>query len=304
MSRGVVIEAPAKINLNLAVLDRRPDGFHDILSIFQAVSLCDTLEIRRKPSGGVSLEGEFDCPPDKNTIVRAARSFLDTAGLGDGLEIRVEKRIPAGAGLGGGSSDAASTLSALNRIYGFPLSEEELSDMGAAVGSDVPFFLGGACAIVSGRGERVEPFEGRTDFSVVVLFPGFSISTAQAYAAVDESRAATVRRSSFVGRQSVSSEWLRREYGKNPGLWRFRNDFQEALAPKNPEFGQAYTALVEAGADYASLTGSGSAFFGIFRSAATAREAARTLNALRGGPDRWSSVVAAPLACMPSPRLQ
>ncbi|HSV55678.1 MAG TPA: 4-(cytidine 5'-diphospho)-2-C-methyl-D-erythritol kinase, partial [Magnetospirillaceae bacterium] len=189
MVRKVVVEAPAKINLHLEVRDRRADGFHDILSLFQAVSLVDTLELNiEEGSEAVRLAGSFDCQEAENTIVRAARAFKDASGARGGLSIRAEKRIPAGAGLGGGSSDAAAVLKALNEAYGRPLAASRLGALGAALGSDVPFFLGGACAVVSGRGEFIEPAEAREDYRLVILFPGFPERTVEAYAVLDAAR--------------------------------------------------------------------------------------------------------------------
>ncbi len=300
MDRRVVVEAPAKINLHLRVLDRRPDGFHDIRSLFQAVSLCDTLDIRIRPSGDIRVFGDFDCPEPENTMYRAARSCLAALDRPEGAEIRAVKRIPAGAGMGGGSSDAAAVLRALNRAFGDALSGSELSRLAAGVGSDVPFFLGTPCALVGGRGDILEPAEPRTDYRLVILFPGFAIGTAGAYAAVDESRK-TVSPGEGGTRDFGR---LREEYRKDPGAWTFRNDFFDALAPGDPELRRAKEALEDAGASFAGMTGSGSAFFGIFGSEAAADRAARSLNGREGAKGRWSAAAAAPLARMPVPRLE
>ena len=299
MDRRVVVEAPAKVNLHLQVLGKRSDGFHDILSLFQAISLCDKLEIRTVSSRGVRLTGDFDCVESENTIVRASRAFLAAACLEDGLEIRAEKRIPAGAGLGGGSSDAAATLKALNLAFGDRLSPDRLSAIGAFVGSDVPFFLGGACAVVSGRGEVLEEAEARSDYRLVVLYPGFPTRTASAYAAVDEAR----RSGAVSGERIQDGGWLREEYRKRPESWTFRNDFYEALAPGNAELQRALGAVKDTGALFAGLTGSGSALFGVYGTEAAADRAAKTLNEGEGDQSRWTTAVAAPLARMPVPRL-
>lgn len=302
MDRRVVVEAPAKINLHLRVLGRRADGFHDILSLFQALSLCDILDIRIGSGRGVRLSGDFDCPPSENMIVRAARAYCRAAGIRDGMDIRAQKRIPSGAGLGGGSSDAAATLLALNRAYEGRLDAGELGSLGAALGSDVLFFLQGPCAVVTGRGEKVDPVEGRSDFSVAILYPGFPSPTAAAYAAVDATRAEGAWGSGgAVDRDGVR---LREEYGRNPAQWPFSNDFYEALAREQPEYRRAYEALKETRADYISLTGSGSAFFGVYRTPSAAKQAADTLNGREGSLGRWFSTSAAPLARMPVPRLE
>lgn len=300
MDRRVVVEAPAKVNLHLQVFGRRSDGFHDILSLFQAVSLQDTLDIRIRPDPSIRVFGDFDCPEPENTIARAARAFLGFLGRHEGAEVRAVKRIPAGAGLGGGSSDAAAVLKALNRAFGEALSGTELVRLAAEIGSDVPFFLGGSCAVVSGRGEIVDPSPARSDYSLVVLFPGFPTGTAAAYAAVDLAR--TGRPPAGIG--GMDAREIRAEYRKDPGSWTFRNDFYDALAPVNPELGRVRDALRDAGASFAGMTGSGSAFFGVFGSEAAAERAARTLNEREGGQGRWIAAAAAPLARMPVPRLQ
>lgn len=300
MDRRVVVEAPAKVNLHLQVLDRRPDGFHDILSLFQAVSLRDTLDVRILPDPGIRVFGEFDCSEPENTIARAARVFLDALDRREGIEVHAVKRIPAGAGLGGGSSDAAAVLKALNRAFGNALSGTELARLAAEIGSDVPFFLGGPCAVVSGRGEIVEPSPARSDYSLVVLFPGFQTRTAAAYAAVDLAR----RGSPPAGTGGMDARRIRKEYRKGPETWTFRNDFYDALAPVNPELGRVRDALDGEGSAFSGMTGSGSAFFGVFGSEAAAERAAGTLNEREGGQGRWIAAVAAPLARMPVPRLQ
>ena len=304
MSRKVIVQAPAKINLHLRILGKRPDGFHNLSSLFQAVSLGDTLVVQTDSDEGVRLFGDFDCPSEENTIVRAAEAFRRKTGQTVGVRVWVTKRVPAGAGLGGGSSDAAAMLLALNHLYGGSLSSDELAAVGAVVGSDVPFFLKGTCAIVSGRGEIVEPIGGRTDFFVTLLFPGFTTHTAAAYAAVDAVRRSGEGMSRSLDAANREDFWIREEYEKPPRSWNFRNDFYEALVRESPELGQAYGALKRTGAEFVSLTGSGSAFFGIFRSRVAAEQAAETLNGRKGRLGLWTSDVAVPLARMPSPRLE
>ncbi len=212
----------------------------------------------------------------------------------------VAKKIPAGAGLGGGSSDAAAVLMGLNRAYGDVLLGGELFRLAAGLGSDVPFFLGGPCAVVTGRGEILDPAEGRADYRMVVLFPGFPTGTAAAYAAVDEIR----RDRPPDAPETPDPGWLGEEYRKSPGDWTFRNDFYDALAPATPELGRAVRALRDAGASFAGMTGSGSALFGIFEAESAAERAAGTLNEREGDQGRWIAAVAAPLARMPVPRLE
>ncbi|MDP2815430.1 MAG: 4-(cytidine 5'-diphospho)-2-C-methyl-D-erythritol kinase, partial [Rectinemataceae bacterium] len=181
------MRASAKINLHLEVFHKRPDGFHDLSSLFQAVDLYDDIYVRSlKEQETIEIFGDFDCPPENTTIWKAVSLFRKASGIRQGISICVEKRIPAGAGLGGGSSDAASVLRALNEANGRCLAPEVLSSLAASVGSDVPFFLSGGSALASGRGERLAETPSRTDFSVVVVFPGFPVSTAWAYSKLDE----------------------------------------------------------------------------------------------------------------------
>ncbi|HWP67825.1 MAG TPA: 4-(cytidine 5'-diphospho)-2-C-methyl-D-erythritol kinase, partial [Rectinemataceae bacterium] len=184
------IDACAKINIGLRVGSPGADGYHPILSLFHSVSLFDTLSFARHPAGqGILVRGGFDCPGEETTIYKAIQAFRTATGIVDGLEAEVGKHIPAMAGLGGGSADAAATLVALDRLFDTGFSKGELVDIGAQIGSDVPFFLFGGAALVSGRGDVVEPIAPRTDFGILLLYPGFGVSTKWAYSRLDEWRA-------------------------------------------------------------------------------------------------------------------
>lgn len=179
---SIGIEAPAKVNLFLEVAGRRPDGYHDLESIFQAISIYDTLTIESTRSGAVTISCNVKTlETPENLAVEAARAFLDAAGLDTGLHIALEKRIPVRAGLGGGSSDAAAVLVGLNRLAGAPFTNDDLRAMAASLGSDVPFFVEGGTALVEGRGERVRQMDFGGVFYFVVLYPGFGVSTAAVY---------------------------------------------------------------------------------------------------------------------------
>lgn len=175
----------AKINLTLHIMGVRPDGFHELDTVFARTSLCDRLEVRRAAHGGIRL----DCPGSDlptgqdNLVVRAAELFRQRAGIADGFDIRLEKHIPAGGGLGGGSSDAASTLDALNELCGRPLAPGDLLGLAAHLGSDVAFFLGPAVARGTGRGEILSPVDaaGLPERALLVN-PGFGVPTPWAYA--------------------------------------------------------------------------------------------------------------------------
>jgi len=190
------LKAPAKINLHLAVGALREDGFHGLASIFHAISIYDELEVWLDDSGKVKLECEIDCLPDHNTMHRAASLCLAHArrqGLPPdiGVGIRARKGIPSGAGLGGGSSDAAAVIKAITSFHPDYYSGNIIAELAAEIGSDVPFFLGSACALVGGRGELLEKLDSRTDYSFLVVYPGFSIQTASAFRALDSYRRAS-----------------------------------------------------------------------------------------------------------------
>lgn len=176
-------EAPAKINRELRVGARRPDGFHEIRSRFCTIDLADRLEIEDAEGLEITCAGLSVPEGDSNLVARAARGLAEELGIAPRARIRLEKRIPVGAGLGGGSADAAVTLLLLSRLWDSPLSADALSDVAARVGSDVPFFLHGGEADVTGRGERVTPREDAPARELLLLVPPFSIATGDVYAA-------------------------------------------------------------------------------------------------------------------------
>src|SRR5438046_5262475 len=183
--------APAKINLSLKILGRRSDGFHEIETLIAPISLCDDIKIERTDSA----EGfQFDCDDpsvptgDDNLIVRAAKSFFAATKLKSAVLIKVKKKIPHGAGLGGGSSDAASTLLALNELFETRLSREALAKMAETIGSDVPFFIFQSPALCKGRGELVTPVKLKEKLPILLLKPAFVVSTAWAYSRWQHSR--------------------------------------------------------------------------------------------------------------------
>ena len=269
------IPAPAKINLHLAVLGRRQDGFHNLESVFLALDFGDTLHFRPisgKNTVEIAMEGEqaanLSLPVEKNIIFRALSLFREKTGFDQGLRITVEKRIPTGGGLGGGSSDAASTLLALNALAGSPLPREALPEMAACLGSDVPFFVHETtAALVTGRGDQIRPLEPppicRGYF--VLVNPGFPSDTAAAFRLLDEHRPDT---------------WIAPVVPDT-----FCNDFLRVFPePEKSVYQNIISQLQELGADFASLSGSGSTCFGAFREKPQAEKAAALL---RG---KWSFV--------------
>ncbi len=177
------LEAPAKINLWLRVRGRREDGFHEIESLFLPVDLADTLIFQRTAAGGIELVCDDPSLPTgpENLVVKAAALFRERTAIQGGIHIQLRKRIPHGAGLGGGSSDAAATLRGLNELFETGRDQETLSAWGAELGSDVPFFVQGRPAICRGRGERITPAEFPEKLTVLLLKPPFSVPTPWAY---------------------------------------------------------------------------------------------------------------------------
>ena len=183
--------APAKINLSLRLLSRRSDGFHEIETLIASISLCDELEMNKSDAKrGIEFRCDDPSVPigDENLVVRAAKSFFVTTKLDSAVSIRLKKKIPHGAGLGGGSSDAATTLLALNQLFETNLTREELAELGSAIGSDVPFFIFESAALCHGRGELVAPMKLPEALSLLLLKPDFTVLTAWAYSRWQDSR--------------------------------------------------------------------------------------------------------------------
>jgi 4-diphosphocytidyl-2-C-methyl-D-erythritol kinase len=268
--------APAKLNLHLEVGARRPDGFHGIRSLFQAISLGDRMEAERVAGADVDIKGNFGFPTAENIIHRACLLFFDFVGERFGLRVKVEKAIPLGAGLGGGSSDAASMLLCLNALLGTPASAGELAGLAASLGSDVPFFLGGACAWIEGRGDVVEAMDARGDLACLLAYPGFPVGTARAYADLDASRPDPEEVVFNLGKDEAG-----RAYAGSPRLWPFFNSFEDAVFGAHPGLQSLKDAMRGEGALAAGMSGSGSAIYGIFGNEEDA-EGARERLAARG----------------------
>ena len=288
--RVCIIDAPCKINLHLRIGEKRADGFHSLESLFVTLALGDTLRFEctpekescvldvqwQHPGKGISREimpAEV-IPREKNLVFRALSLFRERTGFNEPLNIRLDKRIPAGSGLGGGSSDAASTLLALNLLSGAALSMEKLREIALLLGSDVPFFLTGGAAFVSGRGERVESIGSPQGLWVVLVKPPFPSDTASAFRLLDQAREQGTGKEDKI----IPKETLIRALEEDPGIWPFYNDFLSTFLGLNQAQGGlnalSYRAILEKlqnlGASFVGLSGSGSCCFGIF----TARERA------------------------------
>jgi 4-diphosphocytidyl-2-C-methyl-D-erythritol kinase len=273
--RVVDVAAPAKVNLVLRILEREPSGYHRIETYFQLLELADRVRVELAPAEGIELEvtGADVGPAQDNLALRAARAYLEEAGLRVGVCIHLEKRIPAGAGLGGGSSDAAATLRALDALLG-ALPREALHRVSSRLGSDVPFFLcGSALALGRGRGEELCAMPPLPPLPVIVAFPGVHVSTAAAYQAIDRSREAGADRpAAATGSAGVTP------LGDEPLDWAAierlaHNDFEGLICETHPEVARARAALQGTDPRFVLLSGSGSALFAVYRDAATAHAA-------------------------------
>lgn len=262
----LVAEAFAKVNRSLVVLGRRPDGFHELDTVFQAVGLCDRLTF--ETSGGLTLEVDDPSVPSGagNLVLRAAQALADSAGVPAGAAITLEKRIPAGGGLGGGSSDAAVALLGLSALWGLDYPVGRLAGIGASLGSDVPFFLFGGTARGLGRGERIVPLPDLPPAGIVLVMPPFPVATPAVFGRLDAP--------SWDGLPGEEADAAR-----VPD----RNDLEPAAEALFPALGEVREALASAGAVQARLSGSGSTVFGLFPDLASAADASRSLAPLPPG---------------------
>lgn len=271
LSTSITVFAPAKINLVLRILDSRPDGYHNLWSLMQTVQLEDALELSLSDNHS-TITLRCDEPSLKtdasNLVYRAAAAVLEGAGRTVGLDIALAKRIPMGAGLGGGSSDAAATIIGLNRLLNLGWSTEKMAYLGQTLGSDVPFFFSAPSAIVEGRGEKVVPVQIKGSRWVMLVNPRFPIETKWAYQQLSVSR---------TGVQPLSD--VHAGLGKTGELsWEevfqaAENDFEATVFKAHPVLYKIKQRLLADGAETALLSGSGATVFGMFRNETTARQA-------------------------------
>jgi len=270
-----VVRGFAKINLDLRVLGIRADGFHELRTVFQSILLHDTIACVPR-EGPFAIECDAAGVPldESNLIWRAAEALwrsLRRSGSVRDVVVRLDKQIPLQAGLGGGSADAAATLIALARAWRVPVRPAQLTDVAATLGADVPFFLAGGTALGLGRGDEIYPLADLPRHWVVLLVPGFGVSSREAYGWYDAER--------DLGRGALG-----REAQHVPGPWPSRaaqmiNDLEAAIARHHPEIDQMKAALRRAGAVAAAMSGSGSAVFGLFQNR---REALTAVDGLSG----------------------
>lgn len=269
---SLTLAAPAKINLILKVISRRTDGYHELETIMHTISLADQIHVGTTP-GGITVESNSSAIPagQDNLAYRAAALYMERTGTKAGVKIFIEKNIPVGAGLAGGSTDAAAVLKALEYLFPARLAPGELQSMAAVIGSDVAFCLQEGTAIARGRGELLTPLDDRGPMlDLVLVVPDFQVSTAEVYQAYEVSHDhQNIETAAFV------DAWRNRDISSMAPL--IYNDLEAVSLTKHNEIGQIKTGLKQAGALNALMSGSGPAVFGIFSDRATAEKAANIM---------------------------
>lgn len=266
MTKALRLKSPAKVNLRLEILRRREDGYHELKTILQKISLCDTLSVSLKKEKGISISTDHPSLPigKRNLVYQAVQMILKKSEYKGGLHIDIRKEIPLGAGLGGGSSNAATTLKALNQLLEIGFPTKELMEMGLSIGADVPFFLLEGAAVATGIGERLKKIE-LPDLRYVLINPKFEVSTRWAY----QNFILTKRHFHFNLQGLVKTpEEISRL------LW---NDLEGVVSHKYPQIEGMKKMLLSAGALGALMTGSGPTVFGVFSGKREAEKALKKL---------------------------
>jgi 4-diphosphocytidyl-2-C-methyl-D-erythritol kinase len=276
---SIELLSPAKVNLRLEVLRRRGDGYHEIRTILQRISLSDRLRISLKREKGISVITDSPSLPvdEGNLAYRAASSLLEEAEASVGVEVHIQKRIPISSGLGGGSSNAASTLMGLNRILKLNFSKGRLMEIGARIGADIPFFMLERTAMATGIGEKLEPLEIRPPIWLVLVNPGWEVSTRWAY---EELNFTLTKRPIHIKLPPFFSD-----IGQVAHI--LHNDLESVTISAYPEIDGMKEELLSQGAVGSLMTGSGPTVFGLFPYNNEAESAYRKLNA-KYGERRWT----------------
>jgi 4-diphosphocytidyl-2-C-methyl-D-erythritol kinase len=289
---SLILKAPAKINWSLYVLNKRDDGYHNILSLMHCIGLYDTLTFEH--SDTIELITDMDIPPHQNLVYKAAQSLQSYAGVKNGAKIVLKKEIPSGAGLGGGSSNAAYTLIGLNKLWGLGLKIDELKAIGSMIGSDVPFFFGNMAgnpmAIAEGRGEILTPLKIDRSYTLLLIKPSISIPTAWAYEKLGSrvggqwSKAELTKTVDNINNINLIYNALKTGdiFFLKAGI---HNDFEDAVIEEYPIIGSLKGKLLNAGASMAVMSGSGSTVFGLFE------DRDKAVNASRQFSSQWNRVV-------------
>jgi 4-diphosphocytidyl-2-C-methyl-D-erythritol kinase len=249
------ILSPAKINLFLKILGKRTDGYHDLITLMCCIGIYDTVSLTVGNTNiAVSCNHPFVPEDGSNLAYVAADLFLKTLEKNEGVNISIQKQIPVAAGLGGGSSNAAAVLLGLNRHYGYPFSREDLMSLGLSIGADVPFFLFGRPAIATGIGEKLEAYAGLENFSILLVSPGFSVSTAEVYKKLNLGLTKC--------KKKLKSFPLNNQ--RFDPRCHLCNDLEAVTASKYPVINTVKKALLSHGALGALMSGSGPTIFGLF----------------------------------------
>ena len=273
MHTQVTLPSFAKINWTLRVLGRRGDGFHELCTVFQTVSLADTISF--SSSDELSLTcGDPSIPTDeRNLIIKAAKLLQARGGVNAGAAIHLEKRIPSPGGLGGGSSNAAVALIGLSRLWDLNVSVSDLLEMAATLGSDVPFFLYGGTSMGSGRGDNIEPILNISEQNMLIVTPNVAVSTAQAFADI---KAPELTKSAP---ESILTVCRKEARSFDPRQSALINDFEASVFSSHPEIKRVKESLLDLGAVNAALSGSGASVFAIFDKTETRQTAEKALDA-------------------------
>ena len=272
MSHSVTLPSFAKINLHLQVIGRRADGFHDLCTVFQTISLHDTMTVAAADEIRMTCGADAIPADERNLVVRAALALQACHGVRCGASIHLEKRIPAPGGLGGGSSNAAVALLALRKLWGLDVTLEDLHPIAAKLGSDVPFFLYGGTALGMGRGEIVEPIDDFTENYMLVVTPDVAVATRDAFKRL-KARALTKQESKRklqICRFDLESADFK--------YTSFKNDFEISVFAAYPEVERVKNTLLDLGADRAMLSGSGGSVFAVFDKEETRQTAMKALD--------------------------
>jgi 4-diphosphocytidyl-2-C-methyl-D-erythritol kinase len=262
-TRTARLHAFAKINLDLRVLYCRADNYHELRTIFQTISLADRIQVSFTPSRKTSIQVSGNVEIADNLVARAAQACLDAMRVTGQVDFKLDKRIPMGAGLGGGSSDAAAVLLALPVLAGRALDWPALIDLGAQLGSDVPFFLIGGTAVAVGRGTELYPLPDHPPSAGLVVAPGIHVSTAEAYRGLSVQLTTESQQNKIVSFQSTAWRGIRPCAIEAESSWG-QNDFETVVFRQHPALKSIKQELVKLGARPALMSGSGSAVFGLF----------------------------------------
>ena len=262
------LRAPAKVNFRLDVLKRRPDGYHELRMIMQRIDLCDEIELSLCGKPGISLSCNHPYVPrdSRNIVWRAADELLKLSGSAIGINIDLKKIIPVGAGLGGGSSDAATTLMGLNELLGTRLTDQQLMDIGLRLGADVPFFIFKRAAVAEGVGEKLQPLVDIPKLWLLLINPGIHVSTSWAYRNLNLTSEKVAAKLPFLYKSAAEVCSI------------LSNDLESVTLQRYPVIGEIKEKLMAAGAEGALMSGSGSTVFAVFSSEPSAKNALDALS--------------------------